>query len=135
MEQESGPEQLQALSHQQKINFLRKRFEHTEDKISQNGGIRVSLLHPEGLVSSLTGKEMGDMNFPPQMGRIIKFIYDRTPGHRRIGPVRILVDLTSTKHVSGVSFVPFNIDEIEVTKGGEIIIDCAKSQGVQASLI
>lgn len=102
----------------------------TDNTSEGKKGIPVQVRHPEQLRSIMTGKEVPDMNFPPQPGQITRFIYP--PNRRR--PDAIFVDFSSTHFVSGISYAAFDIDSAEITTNGTVVVDCAKVKAAQGSL-
>lgn len=123
MEENTTVPEFQPLKPSQKEKFIKGKLERFGRDTSETGWreLNIRLLHPEILTwdASRTPSRL-----PPQHGRIIGITSDISAGRKKMKFVS--VDLAGTADITGVSRAQFGLGAVEITVGGDIIIDCTR---------
>lgn len=116
--------EFQPWSESQKEAFIRRRITQFSGNVSEDSWkeLDIRLLHPE--VLTWEGSS-GPSRLPPQHGRIVDISPDIGPGGRR-RKKSIVVNFSSTAHITGISTAKFGLGAVEITQGGEMVLDCSR---------
>ncbi|OGE38422.1 hypothetical protein A3B45_02220 [Candidatus Daviesbacteria bacterium RIFCSPLOWO2_01_FULL_39_12] len=124
--------EFQPLSLNKKEQFIRRKLAQFGTDTSERGWkeLNVRLLHPEVLTweTSSTPSKL-----PPQQGKIIDVSPDISGG-KRIRNKFVRVDFTSSTPITGISYAQFGLGAVEITTGGEIVIDCSRLESLHGGI-
>lgn len=117
--------EFQPWSARQKEDFIRRKLAQYKGEQTDTGyrELDIRLLHPEILTwEGLSGPS----RLPPQHGMLADISPDIGLGGRRNRKKTIVVNFASTSNVTGVNMAQFGLGALEVTTGGEMVIDCSR---------
>jgi len=120
---ENAPElEFQPWSESQKEVFISGKLAQYKGGISETGykELDIKLLHSERLV----WERDYHSNLPPYHGKIIGITPDVAGGRKKLKFVS--VDFAGSSNVTGITIAQFGLGAVEITVGGDIVIDCAK---------